>query len=64
METAIVAGVGPGLGASLARAFARQGYAIGLYLVAVRQAVGLLKKSDAPTAKRCSFKSTLPALSQ
>ncbi|MBI4524590.1 MAG: SDR family NAD(P)-dependent oxidoreductase [Deltaproteobacteria bacterium] len=30
METAIVAGVGPGLGASLARAFAREGYAIGL----------------------------------
>lgn len=31
METAIVAGVGPGLGASLARAFARQGYAVGLF---------------------------------
>lgn len=30
METAIVAGVGPGLGASLARAFAREGYAVGL----------------------------------
>ena len=30
METAIVAGVGPGLGASLARAFAWQGYALAL----------------------------------
>lgn len=30
METAVVAGVGPGLGASLARAFAREGYSIGL----------------------------------
>lgn len=30
METAIVAGVGPGLGASLARAFAREGFAVGL----------------------------------
>jgi len=30
METAIVAGVGPGLGASLARAFANQRYAVGL----------------------------------
>lgn len=30
METAIVAGVGPGLGASLARAFGREGYAVGL----------------------------------
>lgn len=30
METAIVAGVGPGLGASLARAFSRQGYSVGL----------------------------------
>jgi NAD(P)-dependent dehydrogenase (short-subunit alcohol dehydrogenase family) len=30
METAIVAGVGPGLGAALARAFSREGYAVGL----------------------------------
>jgi NADP-dependent 3-hydroxy acid dehydrogenase YdfG len=30
MEAAIVAGVGPGLGASLARAFAREGFAVGL----------------------------------
>lgn len=30
METAIVAGVGPGLGASLARAFFRAGYSVGL----------------------------------
>ena len=30
MEAAIVAGVGPGLGASLARALAREGYAVGL----------------------------------
>lgn len=30
MEVAIVAGVGPGLGASLARVFARQGYAVAL----------------------------------
>lgn len=30
METAIVAGVGPGTGAALARAFAREGYAVGL----------------------------------
>jgi NADP-dependent 3-hydroxy acid dehydrogenase YdfG len=30
METAIVAGVGPGLGAALARAFAREGFAVGL----------------------------------
>jgi NADP-dependent 3-hydroxy acid dehydrogenase YdfG len=30
MKTAIVAGVGPGLGASLARAFSREGYAVGL----------------------------------
>jgi NAD(P)-dependent dehydrogenase (short-subunit alcohol dehydrogenase family) len=30
METAIVAGVGPGLGAALSRAFSRQGYAVGL----------------------------------
>jgi NAD(P)-dependent dehydrogenase (short-subunit alcohol dehydrogenase family) len=30
MKTAIVAGVGPGLGASLARAFAREGYCVGL----------------------------------
>jgi len=30
MEAAIVAGVGPGLGASLARAFAREGYAVAL----------------------------------
>jgi NADP-dependent 3-hydroxy acid dehydrogenase YdfG len=30
MEAAIVAGVGPGLGASLARAFGREGYAVGL----------------------------------
>jgi NAD(P)-dependent dehydrogenase (short-subunit alcohol dehydrogenase family) len=30
MEAAIVAGVGPGLGASLGRAFAREGYAVGL----------------------------------
>jgi NADP-dependent 3-hydroxy acid dehydrogenase YdfG len=29
--SAIVAGVGPGLGAALVRAFAREGYAIGLY---------------------------------
>ena len=29
-ETAIVAGVGPGLGAALARAFAREGFAVGL----------------------------------
>ncbi len=31
MEAAIVAGVGPGLGSSLARALAREGYAIGLF---------------------------------
>ncbi len=31
MEAAIVAGVGPGLGASLARAFAREGYSVGLF---------------------------------
>jgi NAD(P)-dependent dehydrogenase (short-subunit alcohol dehydrogenase family) len=31
METAIVAGVGPGLGASLARALAREEYAVGLF---------------------------------
>jgi len=30
METAIVAGVGPGLGAALARAFGKKGYAVGL----------------------------------
>lgn len=30
MEVAVVAGVGPGTGAALARAFAREGYAIGL----------------------------------
>ncbi|MBI2361252.1 MAG: SDR family NAD(P)-dependent oxidoreductase [Deltaproteobacteria bacterium] len=30
MEAAIIAGVGPGLGASLARAFAREGFAVGL----------------------------------
>jgi len=30
MEAAIVAGVGPGLGASLARAISREGYAVGL----------------------------------
>jgi NAD(P)-dependent dehydrogenase (short-subunit alcohol dehydrogenase family) len=30
METAIVAGVGPGTGAALARAFAQEGYAVGL----------------------------------
>jgi NADP-dependent 3-hydroxy acid dehydrogenase YdfG len=30
METAIVAGVGPGLGASLARAFSGEGYSVGL----------------------------------
>jgi NAD(P)-dependent dehydrogenase (short-subunit alcohol dehydrogenase family) len=30
METAIVAGVGPGLGAALARAFSREGYSVGL----------------------------------
>jgi NADP-dependent 3-hydroxy acid dehydrogenase YdfG len=30
METAVIAGVGPGLGSSLARAFAREGYAIAL----------------------------------
>jgi NADP-dependent 3-hydroxy acid dehydrogenase YdfG len=30
METAIIAGVGPGLGASLARAFAQEGYAVAL----------------------------------
>lgn len=30
METAIVAGVGPGTGAALARAFAKEGYAVGL----------------------------------
>ena len=30
METAIIAGVGPGLGASLAHAFARQGYRVAL----------------------------------
>ncbi len=30
METAVVAGVGPGLGSSLARSFARQGYAVAL----------------------------------
>jgi len=30
METAVIAGVGPGLGASLARAFAGQGYAVAL----------------------------------
>ena len=30
METAIVAGVGPGLGASLARAFSKEGYSVGL----------------------------------
>jgi NAD(P)-dependent dehydrogenase (short-subunit alcohol dehydrogenase family) len=30
METVIVAGVGPGLGASLTRAFSREGYAVGL----------------------------------
>ncbi|TAJ77349.1 SDR family NAD(P)-dependent oxidoreductase [bacterium] len=31
MEAAIVAGVGPGLGASLARAFSREGYSLGLF---------------------------------
>lgn len=31
MEAAIVAGVGPGLGASLARALAHEGYALGLF---------------------------------
>ena len=30
MESAIIAGVGPGLGAALARAFAREDYAVGL----------------------------------
>lgn len=30
MEAAIVAGVGPGLGAALARAFAKEGFAVGL----------------------------------
>ena len=30
METAVIAGVGPGLGSSLARAFAREGFAIAL----------------------------------
>jgi NAD(P)-dependent dehydrogenase (short-subunit alcohol dehydrogenase family) len=30
MEAAIIAGVGPGTGAALARAFAREGYAVGL----------------------------------
>jgi len=31
MEAAIVAGVGPGLGASLARAFSKEGYPVGLF---------------------------------
>ena len=31
MEAAIVAGVGPGLGASLARAFSGEGYSVGLF---------------------------------
>lgn len=31
METALVAGVGPGLGSALARAFGREGYAVGLF---------------------------------
>ncbi len=30
METAVIAGVGPGLGASLARAFASKGFALAL----------------------------------
>src|SRR5947208_2119635 len=30
METAVIAGVGPGLGSSLARAFAREGYTVAL----------------------------------
>src|SRR5437867_13385073 len=30
METAVIAGVGPGLGSSLARAFGREGYAVAL----------------------------------
>src|SRR5262245_59438400 len=30
MEVAIVAGVGPGTGSALARAFAKEGYAVGL----------------------------------
>ena len=30
MDTAIIAGVGPGTGAALARAFAKEGYAVGL----------------------------------
>jgi NAD(P)-dependent dehydrogenase (short-subunit alcohol dehydrogenase family) len=30
METAVIAGVGPGLGSSLARAFAREGFAVAL----------------------------------
>src|SRR2546427_5887066 len=30
MEVAIIAGVGPGTGAALGRAFARQGYGVGL----------------------------------
>ena len=43
METAVVAGVGPGLGAALARAFSGEGYAVGLFS---RQA-----ESSAPVAR-------------
>ncbi|HEV8726254.1 MAG TPA: hypothetical protein VGW77_37055 [Candidatus Binatia bacterium] len=32
MEVAVIAGVGPGTGAALGRAFARAGYAVGLLL--------------------------------
>ena len=46
METAIVAGVGPGTGAALARAFAQEGYAVGL--------LSRHSESSAPVAQEIS----------
>jgi NAD(P)-dependent dehydrogenase (short-subunit alcohol dehydrogenase family) len=44
METAIIAAVGPGLGASLAHAFASQGYRVALLSRSLRQAPALLEE--------------------
>ena len=58
MEAAIIAGVGPGTGAALARAFAREGYAVGLLSRRAESSGPVAEEIGASRERRWRFRPT------
>jgi NADP-dependent 3-hydroxy acid dehydrogenase YdfG len=64
METAIIAGVGPGLGTSLADAFAGQGYAVALLSRSSETSTRIAEEIGRANGKALVVQTDVTALSQ